>query len=177
MTTTRLVAALGAMGLALSSAAPAAAEVLGVAANGFEVRETVHVAASADKAYAALLQPSRWWNSAHTFSKSAANLVLEPRAGGCWCETLADGGSAEHMRVVYVVPGKILRLRGPLGPLQGMGVDGALTFSLKSVANGTDITVDYAIGGYFKDGFDELSKAVDHVLGEQLEQLKKLVDA
>jgi hypothetical protein len=157
-------------------AAHAAAEVVGVGANGFEIRESVHVAASSEKAYAALLLPSRWWGSDHTFSGSAANLVLDARAGGCWCETLADGGSAEIMRVVYVDPGKSLRLRGALGPFQGLGVEGAMTWSVKSGAAGTDISLSYAVGGYVKDGFDGLSKAADRVLGEQIERLKKLLD-
>ncbi len=154
----------------------AAAEVLSVAVNGFEVRETAHTAASADHVYAALLLPSRWWSSSHTFSRSAANLVLDARAGGCWCESLPNGGSVEHLRVVYVSPGKVLRLRGALGPFQGLAVDGAMTWSIQSNAGGTDITLSYAVGGYVKDGFDDLSKAADLVLDEQLGRLKKLVD-
>jgi hypothetical protein len=157
-------------------AGPASAEVGSAGANGFEIRETVHVTATADKAYAALITPARWWNSMHTYSHSASNLMLDARAGGCWCETLPDGGSVEHLRVVYASPGKLLRLRGGLGPLQAMGVDGALTFSLKSAANGTDISVSYAVGGYNKDGFDDLAKVVDRVLGEQVESLRKLID-
>jgi hypothetical protein len=154
----------------------AGAEVINVATNGFEVRETAHTAAAADKVYAALLLPARWWNSEHTFSGSAANLVLDARAGGCWCESLPGGGSVEHLRVVYVAPGKALRLRGALGPLQGMGVDGAMTWSVKSVADGTDISLTYVIGGYAKDGFEQISKGVDEVLGEQIGRLKALVD-
>jgi uncharacterized protein YndB with AHSA1/START domain len=154
----------------------ASAEVLNVAANGFEVRETAHIAAPPDQVYAALLLPARWWSSDHTFSRSAANLVLDARAGGCWCETLPNGGSVEHLTVVYVSPGKALRLRGALGPLQGLAVDGAMTWSVQSAAGGTDISMTYAVGGYVKDGFDDLSKGVDHVLGEQLARLKKLVD-
>jgi hypothetical protein len=152
------------------------AEVIGVASNGFEIHQTVHVGASADKAYAALLTPARWWNSQHTFSGSAANLTLDARAGGCWCETLADGGSVEHLRVVYVAPGKALRLRGALGPFQGLAVDGAMTWSVKSGANGSDITLTYVVGGYNKDGFDALSKAADQVLGDQIERLRKFID-
>jgi hypothetical protein len=164
--------------LALTSLAGerAAAEVVAVAANGFEVRETARTVAPSDKVYAALLLPAHWWSSEHTFSGSAANLVLDAHAGGCWCETLPDGGSVEHLRVVYVSPGKILRLRGALGPFQGLAVDGVMTLSVKSVADGTDISLTYAIGGYAKDGFDGLAKGADQVLGEQLERLKKLVD-
>ena len=156
---------------------PTAAEVLNLGANGFEVRETVHVAAGADKAYAALLQPARWWGSEHTFSGNAANLVLDARAGGCWCENLPDGGSVEHLHVVYVAPGKTLRLRGALGPFQGLGVEGSMTWSVKAGANGTDISVSYLIGGYAKDGFDGLSKAADTVLGVQIERLRKFIES
>jgi uncharacterized protein YndB with AHSA1/START domain len=154
----------------------AAADVLNVAANGFEVRENARTTASPEQVYAALLQPAHWWNSDHTFSRSAANLLLDARAGGCWCETLPNGGSVEHLRVVYVAPGKTLRLRGALGPFQGLAVDGAMTWSIQSVPGGTDISLSYVVGGYVKDGFDELSKASDRVLAEQLLRLKKLVD-
>jgi uncharacterized protein YndB with AHSA1/START domain len=162
--------------LASMAAERGSADVVNVANNGFEIHTMAHTAASPDKVYAALLQPARWWSSDHTFSGNAANLVLEARAGGCWCETLPNGGSVEHLRVVYVSPGKTLRLRGALGPFQGLAVDGVMTWSVKSAANGTDISLTYAIGGYAKDGFEELSKAADQVLGQQIEQLKKLVD-
>jgi hypothetical protein len=112
----------------------------------------------------------------HLFG-NAANLSLEARAGGCWCETLPEGGSVEHMHVVYLVPGNTLRLRGALGPFQGLGVDGAMTWSLKGSANATEISVTYAVGGYGKDGFDSAAKAADQVLGEQLQLLKKLIEA
>ena len=80
------------------------------------------------------------------------------------------------MRVVYVAPGKTLRLRGALGPFQGSGVDGAMTWSVKAAASGTDISFNYALGGYAKDGLEGLSKVADRVLGEQLERLGKLID-
>jgi uncharacterized protein YndB with AHSA1/START domain len=172
----KLAMCAAALTCASMSGGRAAAEVLNVAANGFEVRETAHTAAPPDQVYAALLQPAHWWSSDHTFSRSAANLVLDARAGGCWCETLPNGGSVEHLRVVYVAPGKTLRLRGALGPLQGLAVDGAMTLSVQGAAGGTDISLTYAVGGYVKDGFDDLSKGVDHVLGDQLLRLKKLVD-
>ena len=175
------VCCLGALAMG-SVSRPGSAEVQSAGPNGFEVRETVHVLAAPDKAYAALLQPARWWSSEHTFSGNAANLTLDARAGGCWCETLPEGGSVEHLHVVYLAPGKALRLRGALGPLQGMGADGALTWTVKGAAagaggaGGADISVSYAVVGYTKEGFDALSKGVDQVLGEQIQRLKKLID-
>ena len=153
-----------------------AAEVLSSGQNGFEVRETLRVSATTQKVYAALLQPSQWWSSSHTFSGNAANITLDAKAGGCWCEILPEGGSVEHMRVVYVAPGNTLRLRGALGPFQGLGVEGAMTWSLKASSNATDISVTYAVGGYSKDGFEGAAKGVDRVLGEQLQLLKKLIE-
>jgi hypothetical protein len=166
----------GAALAALLIGGSAPAEVQSVGANGFELKESVHVAAGADKVFAAILQPSRWWSSDHTFSGSAANLTLDARVGGCWCEKLPDGGSVEHLRVIYFAPGKMLRLRGALGPFQGFAVDGVMTFAVKSSAGGTDIVLTYAIGGYAKDGFDNLSKGADQVLGAQIERLRKLIE-
>jgi hypothetical protein len=173
----RLAIGVAALTLAWMMAGRAAAEVLSVSGNGFEIRETAHTAGSPEKAYADLLLPARWWSSDHTFSGSAANLVLDARAGGCWCEALPNGGSVEHLRVLLASPGRTLRLRGALGPFQALAVDGVLTWSLKGGPDGTDISVSYAIGGYSKDGFEELAKAADHVIGEQLERLKKLIDS
>jgi uncharacterized protein YndB with AHSA1/START domain len=156
---------------------PAAAEVSAVTASSFELRDSTHIAAPPDKVYGLLIQPAHWWSSDHTFSGHAANLTLDARAGGCWCEALPGGGSVEHLRVVYVAPGKLLRLRGALGPFQGLAVDGVMTWSIKAVGNGTDLTFSYVVAGYSKDGFDDLAKSADQVLGDQLAQLKKIVEA
>jgi uncharacterized protein YndB with AHSA1/START domain len=152
------------------------AEIVTAVANGFEIHETAHTSASPDKVYAALLLPAQWWNPDHTFSGNAANLSLDARAGGCWCETLPDGGSVEHLRVVYVSPGKFLRLRGALGPFQGLAVDGVMTWSVKSVVDGTDISFTYVVGGYAKDGLAGMAGMTDKVLGGQVERLKKFVE-
>jgi uncharacterized protein YndB with AHSA1/START domain len=163
--------------LLLYAANPTRADVINATPGGFEVRETVHVAAPAEKAYALLLTPSHWWNSEHTYSGNAANLTLDAHAGGCWCESLPDGGSVQHMTVVYAAPGKLLRLRGALGPLGSMAVDGVMTWSVKSAAGGSDIVLSYAVAGLSPQGFDSLSKAVDQVLAEQIGRLKKLLEA
>jgi len=126
--------------------------------------------------YAALIEPARWWSSDHTFSGNAKNLHLEAKAGGCWCESLPNGGSVVHLMVVYVDPGKALRLRGALGPFQGLGVAGALTWKLKPATDGTDLSVTYALGGYNKDRFAELSQAGDEVLTAQVGRLKKSIE-
>jgi uncharacterized protein YndB with AHSA1/START domain len=155
---------------------PACAAVKDAAANGFSVVETVHIAAAPDKVYAELIQPAHWWSSQHTFSQSAANLTLDGKAGGCWCEKLADGGSVQHLTVVFARPGKGLVMRGALGPLQGLGVEGAMTIELKPAADGTDLIVTYNVGGYLKDGLASWAGPVDTVLGEQFVRLKADVE-
>lgn len=163
------------MGLTLASASHGV--VSDVAANGFTLTFDIHIAAPPDKVYAALIEPGRWWGSDHTFSGDARNMHLDAKAGGCWCETLPNGGSVSHLTVVYVDPGKAVRLRGALGPFQGLAVDGAMTWKLKAAAaGGTDFTATYVLGGYNKDGFAELSKGADGVLTEQFGHLKKLFE-
>jgi hypothetical protein len=162
--------------LALPAAHGALAEVVSATPAGFEVKETAHSASAPDKAYAVLLTPAHWWNSEHTYSGNAANLSLEARAGGCWCETLPDGGFVQHMTVTYMVPGKVLRLRGGLGPLGSMPIEGVLTWTLKPGGGGTEISLSYAVSGTSSQGFDSLSKAVDGVLAEAVSRLKKLLE-
>jgi len=161
-----------ALALIAAQAIAAHAEVVSVGGDGFELKEAARILAPPDKVYAAIVAPSQWWSSDHTFSHSAANLSLEAKAGGCFCETLPGGGSVQHLTVVYAAPGKMLRLRGTLGPFQSMPGDGVMTFTLTQAPDGTDLTLTYAITGYMRDGFDDLSKGADEVLGQQVARLK-----
>lgn len=155
---------------------PARAVVSDSGASGFSVAENVHIAETPDKVYAALVAPSRWWSPAHTFSHDSANLSLDATAGGCWCEKLPERGSVQHLVVVYAVEGHALVMRGALGPLQGLGVNGAMTIALKPAVDGTDLSLTYNVGGYLKDGLASWAGPVDGVLGEQVLRLKALVE-
>jgi uncharacterized protein YndB with AHSA1/START domain len=172
----RLFHAAAGMLIATALSCPAHAAVNDAAANGFSVSETVHLAASPAKVYEALIAPQNWWSSAHTFSGNAADLSLDARAGGCWCEKLPDGGSVAHLIVVYADPDRALRLRGALGPLQGLGVEGAMTITLTPEGDGTGLVLTYNIGGYVKGGLAALAQPVDAVLGEQVARLKSFVE-
>jgi uncharacterized protein YndB with AHSA1/START domain len=168
---------LAALILVLAAAGPTAAEVKSVAPNGFEVVAAATVAAPAERVYAALGEIGRWWSPSHTFSRDAANLTMELRAGGCFCERLKDGGTVQHMQVVYTAPGEGLRLRGALGPLQTEGVDGTLSWSLKPAEGGTNVTQSYVVGGYIRSGMEQWAPKVDRVLDEQLQRLKSFVES
>lgn len=147
---------------------PAGAAVSDSSAYGFSVIENVHISAPPNKVYAALIEPSRWWSPKHTFSHDAGNLTLDATADGCWCEKTANGGSVEHLIVVNAAPDKTLVMRGALGPLQGLGVDGAMTIALKATPDGTDLSLIYNVGGYLEDGLASWAPPVDTVLGEQV---------
>lgn len=160
----------------LLATVPAVATVVDIASNGFTIKVAAHISVPPKKVYATLIKPAHWWASDHTFSGDAANLTLDARAGGCWCEKLADGGAAVHMNVVHVEPGKGLTLRGALGPFQSYAVEGAMTWTLKASGDGTDLSLTYALGGYFKDGTAQFSQGADGVLADQVVRLKRLLE-
>jgi uncharacterized protein YndB with AHSA1/START domain len=171
-----LVPAMASILLAPNLVGSAEAEVKSVAPNGFEVVDTAAIQAAPERVYAALGQIGQWWSNAHTFSHDAANLSLDLKAGGCFCERLKDGGSVQHLSVVYAAPGEGLRLRGALGPLQMEGVDGTLAWALKPTEGGTAVTQSYVVGGYIRSGMDQWAQRVDRVLHEQLDRLKLFVE-
>ena len=162
--------------LIVALAGPAAAEVKSATPNGFEFVSIATIAAPADRVYSALGEVGHWWSASHTFSRDAANLSLELRAGGCFCERLKDGGSVQQLQVVYATPGQGLRLRGALGPLQMEGVDGTLSWTLKPAEGGTSVTQSYVVGGYIRSGMEQWAPRVDRVLDEQLQRLKNFVE-
>ena len=167
-------AGLIALGL-LAFASAARAEVIDATPGGFEVKRTLTINAAPAKVYAALIAPAGWWN--HTFSGDPKNLYIEPKANGCWCETLPKSkGSVAHMRVIYVEPGSLIRLQGGLGPMQQTGALGNLTWSVAAKGGATELTWTYDVGGYMKGGLAPMADAVDGVFAEQMGRLKKQVE-
>ena len=157
--------------LLAASATTLSADVVDKAANGFTVRTVVSVAAPPAQVYQALGRIGEWWESAHTFSGSATNLRLDTSAGGCFCERLANGGSVQHGVVVNADPGKLLVIRGALGPLQQLGADGSLSWAIAPSGTGSTLTVTYAVGGYAPGGLDALAPIVDQVIATQVKRL------
>lgn len=162
--------------LALAGATAARAEVVDATPGGFEIKREVEIAAPAAKVWATILQPATWWDSAHTWSGSAANLSLAAASGGCFCERLPGGGSVLHMSTVNAVPNQKLVLFGALGPLQSSGAAGHMAFMLVEVDGKTRLTVTYDVGGYMRGGLDKIAAPVDGVLGQQVARLKSQVE-
>ncbi|MET0371854.1 MAG: ATPase [Sphingobium sp.] len=151
---------------------------------GFAVQDGFDLASGdAAAVYALIATPARWWNAAHSYSGNAANLTIDPRAGGCFCEAVParDGkpaGSVEHARVVYAAPGEELRLSGALGPLQSEAVTGSLGFKIAPQGKGgLRVTMTYVVGGYARMPMSQLAPLVDQVLSEQVQSLRRAAQA
>jgi Polyketide cyclase / dehydrase and lipid transport len=161
----------------LGASSPAAANVVSATPDGFEIRQQTHVAASPAAAYRTFLKVGSWWSAEHTYSGNARNLSIQARAGGCWCERLADGGVVQHMQVIQLRPGKQITFTGGLGPLQAMGASGAMTVSFEPDGAGTKVTLNYIVSGYSAQAFDKIAPAVDGVLAEQIARFAKTAAA
>lgn len=157
-----------------ASPAPASADVIATDAGGFVAKLSVDSAMTPTQAYAAFQRIDAWWASSHTYSGAAANLSLSLTPGGCWCEALPNGGFVRHMSVEYANPGKALRLSGGLGPLQAMGVAGAMSVTFEAKGTGSVIQVEYRVAGRADGGWNSIAGAVDRVLGEQFARLAAL---
>jgi uncharacterized protein YndB with AHSA1/START domain len=155
--------------LALASPGAARAEVKDATAGGFTLENSVQVPTDALTAWRALVEDvDRWWPADHTWWGAEGELSIEPRAGGCFCER-RGAQQALHMLVSFVDPGKLLRLTGGLGPLQGMGLHGVLEFRFAPAAGGgSTITMFYRAGGYAPEDLSKLVPVVDRVQAQQL---------
>jgi uncharacterized protein YndB with AHSA1/START domain len=166
-----LAALLGLLGTSLGSA-----EVADSSSIGFTIKAAFKMQAAPDEVFRRLLDIGQWWDSAHTFSGDAHNLSIEPKPGGCFCEKLPNGGGARHLQVLYIAPGKTLRMGGGLGPLQAIASTGRMTIAVSPMAGGTKLELTYTVGGYLPAGMNTLATPVDSVLNAQFNRLKNLLE-
>ena len=163
--------------LVAALAGPVKAEVIDSSETGFLARNEALISAPPLKVYGALIERiAGWWDPAHTFSGDARNLSIDPKPGGCFCERLPDGGGVRHLMVVFLSPGKELRLTGALGPLQESGLAGSMTWRLSEAGGGTKVELTYSVGGYHQGGLRGLASPVDSVLRAQLLRLKGFIE-
>jgi uncharacterized protein YndB with AHSA1/START domain len=162
----------------LTSAAPAAADVVSASSNGFEVRETITLVVPPAVTFNAFRNIGSWWDKAHTYSGDSANLSLNLTPGGCFCERdPKEGGGIEHLRVTYVDPGKRVVLTGSLGPLLFEATTGVMDVQVTKIAGGSQLTLDYKVAGFANGGGDKLAGAVDMVLATQMKRLRAYATA
>lgn len=127
-----------------------------------------------------------WWPKDHTWWKGT--LKIDEYAGGCFCES-TETASAAHMQISFIHPQKKVVMTGGLGPLQEMGIYGALTWEFNSLDDegsddnkfntGTRVTLTYHASGIIhfngKKATNEdavkLVNVVDKVQAQQLSSL------
>ena len=167
----RYLAFLSVIGGCFSTSVLAEPKVLHVTETGFMVENKVTISQPADKVWHALInQVDKWWPKDHTWWGNDSVLSIDEFAGGCFCEKVGYK-SAEHMRISFVEPQKLLRMTGGLGPLQGMGMHGALDWAFATTDEGTHITLTYRVSGIDPNGFEKLAPIVAQVQGMQLQGL------
>ncbi|RDI99125.1 ATPase [Dyella solisilvae] len=139
------------------------------------IQDTRTIHASPEKLYAALVDIGHWWNGEHTYSGDASHLSLKAEADGCFCERWGNQ-SVAHGRVIWAAPGHVLRLDTALGPLQGMAVQGVMTFTLKPAPEGASLQFEYRVNGSSGSGLDKVAQPVNEVLMEQLQRLQRYAE-
>jgi uncharacterized protein YndB with AHSA1/START domain len=151
----------------------ATADVISSGPDGFIVNTSVLVKANPGKVYGTVVsEVEKWWDPAHTFSGDSENLSIEAEPGGCFCERWGAGSAVQHLEVVYVDPGKMLRMTGGLGPLQSLAVFGSMTWTFTETNDGTKLDVTYRVTGYSRQGLAQWADPVDEVLAQQISRLK-----
>jgi hypothetical protein len=152
------------------------ADVTAAAPDGFTIERTVDIAVAPDAAWRDLGRMGSWWDPEHTYSGDARNLSLDLRAGGCFCERWS-GGEIEHGRVVLAWPAqRTLRLPSALGPLQELGVSGALTFAIAPHEGGSRVSLSYYVSGSSVSNLEPLAPLVEGVLALQLARLQRFAE-
>lgn len=165
------------LGLALGVSLTAQAEIVTASPDHFTLLLTAESELSPDEIWTRLIEPADWWQSDHTYSGDAANLSLDPVAGGTWREDW-DGGSVWHGTVLQVHDGKSLTLSAPFGPLQGLAVTSIWTIRLEPMGDGgTRIRFDHLTNGTAASNLEDLAPAVDFVKGEALKSLARAKDS
>lgn len=154
--------------LAVFLAEQSQAELVYTSEFGFIVKNVIHVQQQPKASWLALTDDvDQWWPKSHSYWGESSRFSIDAKAGGCFCET-NENNSVEHMRISLVEPNRSLRMLGGLGPLQEMGMHGALDWKFEPNESGTTISLTYRVSGINPDGFDVLAPIVDKVQAQQL---------
>ena len=148
------------------------AQVKESSSNGFLIQSSRQVECSAEDAYRFFVEDfANWYDASHSYTSKAENLTLDLDRH-CMLERLPNDGFVRHMEIVFHQHGKILRMTGGLGPLQGMGVAGAMTFSFAEQEGKTKISMMYSVSGGDHLKLEKIAEPVNQVLGVQLDRFR-----
>lgn len=156
----------------------ASGEVIAKDKTGFQIKLEHSIDTAPKRLFATILDISKWWNASHTYSGDSKNLSLDLKQK-CFLEKLPDGGFVRHLEISNYQPEKMMVLTGGLGPLQPMGVFGALTIAVTPDPADAKckLLVTYNVSGFSKDGLDSLAAVVEGVVAAQFSNLKKVAES
>ncbi|WP_309628608.1 hypothetical protein [Brevundimonas sp.] len=152
---------------AMIATTEARAEVVSRSADGFVLRFAVGVEAAPEDVVAAVSELPQWWAPGHTYTGDPANLSLAFEAGGCWCETLADGTVFEHAMVTRITADRVT-MNAPLGPLHDKATKAELTFGSGPENRGRLVTIDFVVEG---SGLGVMADGVNMVMDQAFDRL------
>lgn len=106
---------------------------------------------------------SAWWD--HTFSGKPLRLVIDRKPGGGFWEIFDEAGhGVKHAEILWAEPGKVLKMRGPLG-FSGKAVDLVHTFVFSAEGEGTKVSLTLnALGQLGDEDVAALDQVWDHFL-------------
>jgi len=133
--------------LLICLALPVAGEVAEVDDYGFVSTHVIAIEAPPERVFTApTREVGQWWDPAHSHFGDAGNLLLDTIYGLCEVSRSGDG-LVRHMSVDLWRPGRALRLRGGLGPLQTLGVAGSMTFDCRKPPTPAPGCAEFAVVG------------------------------
>ena len=183
--------------LSVTFTSPSHADVNYADNSGFSIANESESTAAIEAVYSHFIQDvDKWWPKDHTWWKGT--LSIDEQAGGCFCE-VKEAASAAHMQISYVVPNEKVVMTGGLGPLQEMGLTGALTWEFSALEESesknentkrefspkTKVTLTYHASGNIhfngkrasSEDAANLVKVVDKVQAQQLNALTAFSDS
>ena len=115
------------------------------------VTEDIHVRATLDKTFAALLE--ELGPSNRGYNDAPMPMTLEPWPGGRWFRDLGNGNGHLWGHVQAIKQPTLLEITGPL--MMSFAVASNLQYRLKAVDDGTVINFRHTALGLFPDGYRE----------------------
>jgi uncharacterized protein YndB with AHSA1/START domain len=146
-----------------------AGEAVEFPVRGITLEKEVPIAAPPDEAWNAFTgDVSGWWD--HTFSGKPRKLVIDRLPGGGFWEIFdAEGHGVKHAEILWAEPGKVLKMRGPLG-FSGKAVDLVHTFRFEPDGAGTKILFTLNALGQLDDlDVAALEQVWEHFLVERFQ--------
>ena len=152
----------------------AEAQIVQASSTGFQLEIKKDLPLTPKLAYQKFVKDfNQWYDASHSYSGQAENLSLDLERA-CMREKLPNGGYVRHMEIVYHQPGKMFRMTGGMGPLQGLGVSGAMTYTFEPTGEqGTTVKMTYIVSGADFLKLDKLAVPVNSVLTDQLNRFQK----